>query len=79
MQIIHTDEWHLLASLFLNEEVPPVEGADVVSAFVFISVEIYKKIVDGFEPKHPYDTADSSLVVGIIFAEDRFVVLIGTS
>ena len=38
VQIIHTDEWHFLALLFLNEEVPPVEGTDVISAFVLVAV-----------------------------------------
>ena len=59
---------HLLASLFLNKEVPPVEGTDVISASVLVAVEICKKVVEGLERKRPPAPVNSCLVIVIVFS-----------
>ena len=65
VQIIHADYWHLLALLFFDEEVTPVQGAAVVSTIVLVAIKIYQEIIKGLKRKRAYFAANVCSVIGL--------------
>ena len=67
MQVAYTDQRHLAASIFFNEEVPAVERSNV-RCTDFIAVEVLKKAVKFLERKVCCVPANCSSKVSVVFS-----------
>ena len=75
VHILYANRWHLLTLLFFNEEISPDKRSNVISTIILVTVEIYKKIIKGFEWKLTYISANGHFEVGIVFSENLLIFL----
>ena len=75
MQVVYADERHLAASVFFDEEVPPVERSNVRGTDS-ITVEVLKKVVKSLERKGCYVSADGCSEVNVVLSEGVLVVFV---